>query len=200
MNFQHKAYSIIPVFFSVVIGLSCGLSAPLSAEEKPAKKIPTQSELPWEHSAAAGFSFASGNSDSVSYNLRFLSTFRTDDADAFIGADYFYSRDFGQDTNNTLQVRGAYDRLISKRFYLGLNASLLTNEASDIDYRLDLSPVLGYYFIRNERGLLSAAPSASHNTSTTVGMRSLGSVNQPLSLLAQMMPLARSLNSLLVSI
>jgi len=128
-----------------------GLFPQLSAQEKPAKK----DKSPWEHSASAGFSLASGNTDSVAYQLRFLGTYRTDDIDAFYGTDYFFSRDFGEDTNNSLSVFGSYNYIFREKFYLGLKGSLLTNEAALLDYRFDINPVIGYYLFRNDRGLFS---------------------------------------------
>ncbi len=124
----------------------------LHAEEPESK----DESSPWEYSAAAGLSLASGNNESIAYHLRFLGTYRDLESDAHFGADYYYSEDFGETTNKSLRLFGAYNRLLGEKFYFGLNTSLLTNEASLLDYRVDISPVIGYYFMRNDKGLLSA--------------------------------------------
>lgn len=136
----------ITVFPGALI-ISCSLFASLLAEKKEGAS--------WEHSAAAGFSLATGNSDSLAYHIRFLGTYRDLRNDAHYGADYYYSEDSDITTNNSLRVYGSNNFLISERFYLGLNASLLTNEASLLDYRFDINPVIGYYFMRDSRKLLS---------------------------------------------
>ncbi|MGJ8697837.1 MAG: DUF481 domain-containing protein [Verrucomicrobiaceae bacterium] len=110
----------------------------------------------WEYTGAAGVSASSGNSDSLAYHLRFLGTYRDEDEDAQYGLDYFYSEYAGVKTNDSLRLYGNYNHLIGERFYYGLGGSLYTNEASLLDYRADLGPVFGYYFLRDEKKLLSA--------------------------------------------
>ena len=110
---------------------------------------------PWEFSASAGLSLTSGNSETLALNTRFLGTYRDLERDAYFGADYFYSEDFGETNNNSFRLFGAYNHLISEKFYLGFHTNLLTNEASLLDYRVDFGPTLGYYFQRNHKSLLS---------------------------------------------
>ena len=131
--------------FSVAIAGGLLLAPPASASDSS----------PWEHSGAAGLSFTSGNSDSLAYNLRFLGTYRTLENDAAYGVDYFYSEDSGITNNESFRLFGNYNQLLGEKFFFGLNGSLFTNEPSLVDYRVDVGPVLGYYFMRNKKGLLS---------------------------------------------
>lgn len=130
--------------------LLCACFAHGDTQETADKK-----EDAWEFSSSAGLSLSSGNSDTLALHARFLGSYRDLERDGYFGVDYFYSEDFGETNNNSFRLFGAYNHLISEKFYLGLNANLLTNEASLLDYRVDFGPVLGYYFRRDEKSLLS---------------------------------------------
>lgn len=114
-----------------------------------------EAENPWEHTAAAGLGYSSGNSDSLTYHLRYLGTYRDDIRDAYFGADYYYAEYDGFTTKDSLSVFGSYNHLLTEKFYLGFGTRLLTDETSLLDYRVDLNPVIGYYFKRDDKGLFS---------------------------------------------
>ena len=120
-------------------------------KEEKSMKIKTA----WEHTAATGFGFTSGNSESLTYSLQFLGTYRDDESDISYGADYFFAEYSGFKSTDSLNIFGNYNRNISKKFYAGTAATFYTNSVADINYRADLSAYLGYYFFRTDKKLFS---------------------------------------------
>ena len=116
---------------------------------------PAQAESPWEATGSASFGIAKGNSDSLSYALQFLANYKEGQNEAIIGADLLYSENNGTATTDSFRLFGQYNRLLNDRLYFGANASYLTDNISDIDYRIDIGAVLGYYFIKNDTTSLS---------------------------------------------
>ncbi len=117
-------------------------------------KSPT-ADSPWDITGAASFGLTRGNSETLTYALQGLATYKEGDNEGFIGADLLYSENDGEASTDSFRIFGQYNRLVTDRLYYGVNASYLTDNISDIDYRIDLGLGLGYYFIKNERTSLS---------------------------------------------
>lgn len=105
---------------------------------------------PWEITGAAGLSYSDGNSDSLAYNLQFLATRVTDENELFLSADYFFSESNGLETTDSLRLSSQYNHVVQERLYFGATADFLTDDVADIDYRLDVSPLLGWYALKDE--------------------------------------------------
>lgn len=139
---------------SILVSSLCFAPIVAIAEEtKEAKSIPAKTA--WEHTLAAGFGYTSGNSESLTYSLQFLGTYRDDERDISYGADYFFAEYSGFESTNALNVFGNYNRNISEKFFAGTASTFYTNSVSDIAYRADLSAYLGYYFYRSDKKLFS---------------------------------------------
>ncbi len=110
----------------------------------------------WDYTAALGASFTSGNSDSLTYSAQFLATYQDQLSEASYGFDYFFEEYSGYTTTNSLNIFGDYKKKFTDKFYLGIASNIYTNEVSNVDYRVDTSTFVGYYFFRDERRLLSA--------------------------------------------
>jgi len=94
---------------------------------------------------------AKGNADTLTYALQFLATYEEGNNEGLIGADLLYSENNGVAATDSFRLFGQYNRLVTDRLYTGVNASYLTDDIADIDYRIDLGAGLGYYAIKNDR-------------------------------------------------
>src|SRR5690606_35263206 len=53
-------------------------------------------------------------------------------------------------TQNDVNAKAEYKRLLSERFFAGLGTTFLYDDIADVDYRVNLNPSLGYFLIREE--------------------------------------------------
>ena len=141
MNYLNRQSTKIAIH-SLISAFALSASHSLSAQD------PNPS--PWEITGAAGLSLSKGNSDNLSYTLQLLSTYKQDRVEAVLGADWFYAESNGTKNTDSFRVFGEYKCLLNDRFYLGTNASYLTDGVSDLDYRIDVSAVAGYYLLKDE--------------------------------------------------
>ena len=115
----------------------------------------TPPDSPWEITGAANFGYASGNSDSISHSLQFSAKYAQGKNEASFGADWLYSESNGDASTDSFRLHGQYNRLVTERFFYGINGSYFTDRIADLDYRTELGLSLGYYLIKNDDTSLS---------------------------------------------
>lgn len=137
----------------------CLVGVAASAEDKPAEKSR------WETTAALGATLTRGNSDTFLGTLS-LDTKRKwakDEAALGISGGYGETEVNDETEKNTEYVRGfgQYNRLFSERLYGGLRADAEYDGIAGVDYRVRISPLIGYYAVKNARTSLAfeAGPS-----------------------------------------
>ena len=122
----------------------------------------------WQSSAAVGLSLTRGNSENLLFNAS-IGTFRQwahDElrlgGDATYGTTTIETTDAAgvkkDDTSTTASQErgfGQYNHLFSDRFYGGLRLEVLHDDIADVAYRITVSPLAGYYFVKNENTKLS---------------------------------------------
>ncbi len=128
----------------------------------------------WESSIAASMALTSGNSETLMANLKFLTAKKWLKNELAFGADGTYGEsefikveddpatpnvdEEVKETDKTAQsarVFGQYNRLFSEKFFGYARVEGLHDDIADIQYRFTFSPGAGYYFIKNQRTLLS---------------------------------------------
>lgn len=109
----------------------------------------------WESSAAAGLTLTSGNSDTLTFTANILTEKKWDQHELRFGADATYGENDGDKNAESIHGFGQYNRLFNERLYGYLRADALHDAIADVDYRVTLSPGVGYYFIKNARTSLS---------------------------------------------
>ena len=142
-------------------GLAAGvLIGTLIAGLDPAQAQETKG---WESSASAGATLSRGNSHSFTANLGVDSKRKWSKDEALLGAN----AGFGENNppgpgagNRTVTERyvkgnGQWNHFFSERLYGGLRVDAVADAVADIDYRLTLSPLVGYYFIKSPNTTLS---------------------------------------------
>lgn len=133
--------------YLLVAAAACLIAGPARAADEP-KKI-------WETSVALGFTLTKGNSDTLQAVANWLTTYKKDKNELRFGADGTYGEADGKANAQILHGFIQYNRLFTDRFYGYVRADGYHDRIADIEYRFVLSPGVGYYFIKNDRTLLS---------------------------------------------
>lgn len=121
----------------------------------------------WETSASAGVALARGNSKSFLATMGINSARKWSKDEALLGASGGYGestdvqRADGQPDKTTknadyLKGFGQWNRLFSEKLYGGLRLDAIHDDIADVNYRFTLSPLLGYYFIKDASTTLAA--------------------------------------------
>lgn len=120
----------------------------------------------WESSAAAGLTITAGNSDTLLGTLTLNSSRKWERDEVLLGANAAYGettverdvvlpsgvtlkRDQTDTTAANAQASGQYNHLFTERFYGGVRLNILHDRIADVKYRITLSPLVGYYVIKN---------------------------------------------------
>jgi len=144
-----------------LIGVLVG-SAPSAPAQTPATKAVPEKKPRWESFAEAGLTLARGNSETLLATGRIGTGKKWDKNEISLGAGAAYGETEDQTTGkNTVNAETAnafaqYNRLFTERLYGYARADGYHDGVADIDYRVTLSPGLGYYFIKTKATLLSA--------------------------------------------
>jgi putative salt-induced outer membrane protein YdiY len=115
-----------------------------------------QSTNRWETSAALGLTLTKGNSDTLMFTADALTSRKYTHDELSFGVGLSYGEQSDIKNNETAKAFGQWNHLFTDRFYGYVRADALHDAIADIDYRITLSPGVGYYFIKNEKMLLSA--------------------------------------------
>jgi len=142
---------------SIVLGaaLVCVSGVLNAAESVPAPEPPKG----WETTAAAAITLTRGNSETFLGTLS-LDTKRKWERDEIllgVSGGYGDSKTDGATTKNTefVQGYGQYNHLFTERFYGALRVDGQYDGIAGIDYRFRISPMAGYYLIKNDRMTLA---------------------------------------------
>lgn len=121
-----------------------------------AAQAPTPATKPaWDTSAALGLTVTRGNSDTLLFTGNVLTGKKWDQNEIALGADATYGENNSVKNAESLHGFGQYNRLFTERVYGYMRLDALHDSIADIEYRLTLSPGVGYYFIKNETTKLS---------------------------------------------
>ena len=109
----------------------------------------------WETSANLGASVTRGNSKTLLFTAGVLSQKKWDNNEVRLGLDGAYGENNSVKSTEFGRVFGQYNRLFNERLYGYLRAEVSHDAIAAIDYRVTLSPGIGYYFIKDARQALS---------------------------------------------
>jgi len=140
----------------------CGSAA--AAEE------PTPPKKGWETVASAGVTLTRGNSETFLGTVGINSQRKWSSDEILLGASGGYGENATRDTDGSKEHNttdkyikgfGQWNHLLSERWYVGLRVDGLSDEIAGIDYRVTISPLVGYYVIKNPKTSLAfeAGPS-----------------------------------------
>lgn len=133
----------------------------------------------WEASAAAGLTLTKGNSDTFLGNITVKATRKAPRDEVLLGASGTYGttetevtipatattperrREESETTTANASAFGQYNHLFTDKFYAGIRLDLLHDAIADVSYRVTVSPLAGYYLIKDPKTQLAfeAGPS-----------------------------------------
>jgi putative salt-induced outer membrane protein YdiY len=150
---------------STVLLIGCGIACAQDPAAAAAPPPPPETKA-WVTTAAAGLTLTRGNSENFLATLSLDAKRKWEKDEVFLGISGGYGDSTVNNVNskNTefVQGFGQYNRLFSDRFYGGLRLDGQYDGIAGIDYRAKITPMVGYYLIKNEKMTLSAeaGPSA----------------------------------------
>lgn len=110
----------------------------------------------WLTSAAFGFTLAKGNSDTMLMTGNLLSSKKWGKNEMDLGIDGTYGETDGVRSAGNIHGFDQYNRLFTERLFGLLRVDALNDAVADVDYRLTVSPGVGYYFIKTTNTFLRA--------------------------------------------
>jgi putative salt-induced outer membrane protein YdiY len=177
-------------YTQIITALACSIAiSSVSAQSAPAPAAPPAPTPPpaktnlWDFTAAAGLTLTRGNSETMLGVLTVNGKRKTDKNEVLVGAAGAYGETevkskrrnpnttpgapaflHETDTEKTaesISAFGQYNHSISERWYAGVRLDFLHDGVANLDYRFTLSPLVGYYAIKQKATTLKfeAGPS-----------------------------------------
>jgi putative salt-induced outer membrane protein YdiY len=141
------------VLAAALVCVGSGLTAAESA-------APPEAPKGWEATAAAAVTLTRGNSETFMTTLSLDAKRKWERDEVFFGISGGYGENKvnGVNTKNTefIQGYGQYNHLFTERFYGALRLDGQDDQIAGIEYRFKVSPMAGYYLIKNDRMTLAA--------------------------------------------
>ena len=137
------------------LAVGCGIA---SAQTPP----PENKDPGWEGAVNAGLTLTSGNSDTVLATVGANAKKKWDKNEFALGALGGYGE--SEDIKNAefVSAYAQYNRLFTERFYGGFRIDGNYDGIANLSYRINLTPLVGYYFIKNEKTILSGEVGPSY--------------------------------------
>ena len=128
-----------------------------AAGSPPATNAPPVKN-PWAVSASAGLTITRGNSRTVLFTGNALGTKKWDKGDSQLdlGLDGVYGENNSVETSEAVHGFGQFNRLFNERLFTYLRLDGLHDGIADVDYRISVSPGMGYYFLKTTNTTLRA--------------------------------------------
>ncbi len=158
MNMIHtniKRTLVVASVLAAVIGVLSS-NAHAQAAAAPAPAVAAKPAPKWEGSAGLGVTLTQGNSDTIMFNARIQALRKWDKNELNLAADATYGEANSVKNNDSFRFSAQYNRLFTEQLYGYILTDYLHDDIADVSYRVNVGPGLGYYFIKNERTVLSA--------------------------------------------
>ena len=152
---NNKSLNLKPLSLATLAGALVIGSWSSSAEAQPVAPTPVPPKTGWETIAAAGVTLTRGNSKTLLATANILSLRKWEQNEVSLGADGAYGENDNIKNNESLHGFGQYNRLFTDRFYGYARVDALHDGIADVEYRVALSPGVGYYLVKNDRTRLS---------------------------------------------
>lgn len=149
---MRKSLHQIHVWASVLALSALGSSWNAQAGEAAAAAPPPPPR--WNSTFTAGLTLTSGNSDTLTATALLGTEKKWDMNEAAFGIDGAYGEQDGDKNVEILHGFGQYNRLFNERLFGLIRVDALHDAIADVEYRVTISPGLGYYFIKTSTNFL----------------------------------------------
>ena len=112
-------------------------------------------KYPWKSSVSAGLTLTKGNSDTLLFTASLQTQKKTPHDEYKFGVEGSYGENNSVENNKTAHAFGQYNHLFNERLFGYLRADGLHDGIADLDYRVSLSPGLGYYLLKSTNTTLA---------------------------------------------
>jgi putative salt-induced outer membrane protein YdiY len=109
----------------------------------------------WDVSVALGLTATKGNSDTVQVSLTGRADKKWDNNELHLGIDGTYGEQNDVKNNESIGAFAQLNHLLTERWYVYGRVEALHDAIADIEYRVALSPGIGYYIIKDAQTSLS---------------------------------------------
>ena len=123
---------------------------------------PAPVRYPWLSSISAGATVTRGNSHTLLYSGNFLTEKKTPINEISIGADGAYGSQNSVATVNNYHAFTQWNHLFTERFYDYVRVDGLRDIIADLNYRINVGPGVGYYFVKQTNTFLSTEAGAGY--------------------------------------
>lgn len=112
-------------------------------------------KYPWESSVTAGLTLTRGNSDTLLVTGGAQTHKKTPENEIGLGADGAYGVNNSVKDVDSVHGFGQYNHLFTDKFYGYLRAEALHDGVADLQYRINVGPGAGYYFLKETNTTLA---------------------------------------------
>lgn len=102
----------------------------------------------WQTTATFGLTVTGGNTKTLLTTLDFQTQRKSAKNEILLDANGTYGENNNVKNAEQFDANGQYNRLATERLYYGLSVDGYHDGIAGIDYRLTVSPLVGYYFIK----------------------------------------------------
>jgi putative salt-induced outer membrane protein YdiY len=146
MQQSHPGYRW-PFLAITAVALAGGLQS-VCAQEPPAP-------AKWETTAYTGLTLTRGNSDTFLGTVSLDTKRKWPKDELALGISAAYGKVNSVENQKSVYGFGQYNRMMSDRFYFGARLDALYDGITGVDYRVKLSPLAGYYLIKEAKTSLA---------------------------------------------
>ena len=132
-------------YFAAGVGLACASLNLAQAEDQPEDKTA------WKTSASTGVTLTRGNSETLLFHADATTEKKWSMNELSFGINGTYGENDGTKNAESFGAFGQYNRLFSERLLGYFRADGLHDAVADVEYRVALSPGVGYYFVKSDR-------------------------------------------------
>ena len=127
-----------------------------NADAAPAPSAVVQpAKYPWASSISAGLTLTRGNSSTLLVTGGVQTGKKTPDDEIKLDADGAYGVNNSVKDADTIHTFGQYNHLFSDRFYAYARVEALHDGVADLQYRVNVGPGVGYYFLKDTNTTLA---------------------------------------------
>jgi len=105
-------------------------------------------KYPWESSVSAGLTLTRGNKSSSLMTADFVTKKKTAANEYALGTGGAYGEQSTEETVNNYRAFAQWNHLFTERAYGYLRTDGLHDSIANLDYRLNVGPGAGYYFVK----------------------------------------------------
>jgi len=139
--------------YLLTLAASAVLTASAFAQSAPTAPAGPK-DTGWITSAAFGFSLAKGNTDNMLATGNLVTSRKWGFNELDLGTDGTYGETDGVRSAGNIHGFGQYNRLFNERLFGLLRVDAVNDSISDVEYRLTVSPGIGYYLIKETNTFL----------------------------------------------